>query len=421
MLESKSLIEIRRDLHAHPEPGWLEYRTTAIVAAELSRLGFDLAFGSDAMAVEERLGVPDVTEREAALRRARGDGAPQAYLDRLDGITGLVATKRFGNGSGPTVGVRVDMDALERSEASNEDHRPAREGFASRYPGAMHACGHDAHVAIGIGIARELVENGGFDGTLKLFFQPAEEGGRGGLAMSRSAHLDAVNYFFALHVGLGDPVGRVIAAREHPLSNAKICVRFDGEPAHAGKEPQKGKNALQAMATAIQNLYGIPRHADGGTRINVGRVESLNVQNVIPERATMRVEVRGESATLNRYMLDSAERVIDAAAAMHEVSVEQSLFGKATTFEADQAMIDAVSAAAEGVPTVDSVVPRKPLNASEDASYLIERVQENGGVATYVGIGGSNPAGHHTARFDVDEGCLDVGVRVGAETIRLLS
>jgi aminobenzoyl-glutamate utilization protein A len=421
MFESKSIVEIRRDLHAHPEPGWLEYRTTALVAAELDRLRFDLAFAADAMAVDERLGVPSAAEREAALRRARTDGAPEAYLDRLDGVTGLVATRRFGNGSGPTVGVRVDVDALERSEASDEEHRPAREGFASRYPGAMHACGHDAHAAIGIGIARELVRNGGFDGTLKLFFQPAEEGGRGGLAMSRGAHLDAVDYFFALHVGLGDPVGRIIAAREHPLSNAKIRVRFDGEPAHAGKEPQKGRNAMQAMATAIQNLYAIPRHADGGTRINVGKVESPNVQNVIPERATMRVEVRGESAAVNRYMLDCAERVVEAAAAMHDVSVERSLFGKATTFEADREMIDAVSAAAEAVPTVDSIVPRKRLNASEDASYLVERVQETGGVATYVGIGGSNPAGHHTARFDVDEGCLDVGVRVGAETVRLLS
>lgn len=421
MFTSKSVREIRRDLHAHPEPGWLEYRTTALIAEELERRGFDLAFGSDAMAVADRMGVPDEDERRAARRRALEDGAPEEYLDRMDGITDLVAKRDFGDGSGPTVGVRVDVDALERSEASDDGHRPAREGFASRYPGAMHACGHDAHAAIGVGIAREIDENGGFDGTLKLFFQPSEEGGRGGLPMSRGEHLDDVEYFFALHVGLNEPTGRVVAAREHPLSNAKIDVTFEGEPAHAGKEPQKGRNALQAMSTAIQNLYAIPRHADGGTRINVGQVSSPNSQNVVPERASMRVEVRGESAELNEYMLEHARRIVEGAATMHDVDVERSLYGKATTFSADAEMVDVVADVAEQVSDVEDVVERAPLVASEDASYLIRTVQENGGVATYVGIGGSNPAGHHTSRFDIDEECLDIGVDVGAATIRSLS
>ena len=421
MFRSKSVHEIRRDLHAHPEPGWLEYRTTALIAEELDGRGFELALGSDAVAVHERMGVPDRDEREAAQRRAQDDGTPEEYLDRMEGVPGLVATRRFGGGSGPTVGVRVDIDALERPEASDEDHRPVREGFVSRYPGAMHACGHDAHAAIGIGIARELDENGGFDGTLKLFFQPAEEGGRGGLAMSRTGHLDDLEYFFALHVGLDEPVGRLTAARERPLPNAKIDTTFEGEPAHAGMEPQKGRNALQAMSTAIQNLYAIPRHADGATRINVGNVSSPNSQNVIPEQSSMRVEVRGESADLNEYMLDRARRIIESAATMHDVSVERSLYGKATTFVADDEMVDIVTAAAGNVPSVQEVVPRANWDASEDASYLIQAVQENGGIATYIGIGGSNPAGHHTARFDVDEACLDIGIAVATETIRAVT
>ncbi|MEF8843295.1 MAG: M20/M25/M40 family metallo-hydrolase [Haloarculaceae archaeon] len=182
----RDLTAIRRNLHAHPEAGWKEFRTTAMVADELESLGYEVHLGGEAVDPDERLGVPSEDELAAAMDRARRDGAPEAYLDRMDGVTGCVAVREFGE-AGPVVGVGVDMDALERTEARDEDHRPVREGFVSRYPDEMHACGHDGHTAIGLGIARWFAEaaedggeDGGFDGTLKLFFQPAEEGGRGG-------------------------------------------------------------------------------------------------------------------------------------------------------------------------------------------------------------------------------------------------
>ena len=417
---SPSLEEIRRDLHAHPESGWTEFRTTALVAEELDARGFTLHLGPEAVEVDARLGVPDDDAIERAVERALDEGAPEEYVDRMDGVTGLVAEKTYGDGSGPTVGVRVDMDALERSEATDDDHRPARESFASTHPNEMHACGHDGHTAIGLGIARELDEHGGFDGTLKLFFQPAEEGGRGGKPMSETDHLDDVEHFLALHLGLGNETGTVIAAYENPLSNAKLDVVFEGEPAHAGNAPNEGRNALQAATAAIQNLYAIPRHADGATRINVGKVSSPNPQNVIAEEARMRVEVRGGTADLNEYMLDRARTIVEHAAGMHEVDLRTSLYGKTTTFEADDEMVDAVAAASADLDSVTGVVERDDIGGSEDASYLIRRVQGNGGAATYVGIGASNPYGHHTARFDIDEDALVIGVDVVAATIRSL-
>jgi len=414
----QSLTEIRRDLHRYPEEGWTEFRTTGLVAQELDERGFDLHLGPDAVDPEERLGVPDGERFDAALERARDLGAPEEYLDRMEGITGLVAVKRYGDG--PVVGVRVDMDALARDEADDDDHRPAREGFASEHPGEMHACGHDGHTAIGLGIARELDEHGGFDGTLKLFFQPAEEGGRGGKPMSETAHLDDVDHMLALHLGLDEETGTVVAGYDRPLSNAKLDVTFHGEPAHAGGEPHAGRNAAQALGAAIQNLYAIPRHGDGKTRVNVGQVHSPNAQNVISERAEFRVEVRGETSELNEYMLGKARRVVEHAAGMHECEHESSLYGKTTTFECDESMVEAVSDAASGVASVTNVKRRKAFGGSEDASYLIRRVQENGGDATYIGIGASNAAGHHTAYFDIDEDALDVGVDVTCETIRSL-
>ncbi|SFR51939.1 amidohydrolase [Halogeometricum limi] len=413
-----TLTEIRRDLHRHPEEGWKEFRTTALVAEELDERGFELWLGAEAVNVEERLGVPSDDEIAAARERARREGAPEEYLDWMGDVTGLVAKKRYGDG--PTVGVRVDVDALARPEASDDDHRPAREGFASTHPSEMHACGHDGHTAIGIGVARAFDEEG-FDGTLKLFFQPAEEGGRGGKPMSETEHLDDVDALVALHLGLGEETGTVVGGYDRPLSNAKVDVTFEGEPAHAGGAPNEGRNALQALGTALQNLYAIPRHSEGKTRINVGQVHADNAQNVICEEARMRVEVRGEDADLNDYMMDRAERVVESAAEMHDVGYETSLYGMTTTFENDESVVQTVMRAAETVDGVDHVCGRSPFGGSEDASFLVRRVQENGGVASYVGIGASNPAGHHTAYFDIDEDALDIGVGVVTETVRRLA
>ena len=414
-----SLSELRRDLHRYPEAGWKEFRTTALVAEELDERGYTLSLGGDAVDVDGRLGLPSDDEISRARDRALDRGAPETYLDRMGSVTGLVAERTFGEG--PTVGVRVDMDALEITESGETDHRPQREGFASRHPNEMHACGHDGHTSIGIGVARALDSGTSFEGTVKLFFQPAEEGGRGGLPMSRTDHLGDVDHLIGIHLGLGNETGKVISGYDRPLSNAKIDVTFRGESAHAGKAPDEGRNALQAATTAIQNLYGIPRHQAGATRINVGRVESPNVQNAISDLARLRIEVRGETADLNEYMLDSARRIVEHAAGMHDVGYETSLYGKTTTFDADEKLLETVADAARAVPSVDTVVGREQIKVSEDVSYLIRRVQEEGGQATFVGIGADHPSGHHTPRFDIDEDSLEIGVDVLVESLERLS
>jgi aminobenzoyl-glutamate utilization protein A len=416
-----SLSELRRDLHAYPEAGWKEFRTTALVAEALEERGYTIHIGHDALDFDSRLGVPDEDEIHRAKERGRDEGAPEAYLDRMGSVTGLVAEKTFGDRKQPVVGVRVDMDALEITESSDPEHRPTAEGFASKHPNEMHACGHDGHTTIGVGIARELDSCADFSGTVRLFFQPAEEGGRGGLPMSQTAHFDGIECFVALHLGLDNETGTVVAGYERPLSNAKVDVEYRGESAHAGKAPNEGKNALQAATTAMQNLYGIPRHADGATRINVGHLHSPNVQNAISDTTRFRIEVRGETGGLNEYMLDKAHRITEHAAKMHEVEYETSLYGKTTSFEADEALVNTVSESAATLDSVTNVIGKKRLAVSEDASYLLNRVQEEGGQATFIGIGASNPSGHHTSRFDIEEDALEIGVDVVVETLRNLS
>ncbi len=415
--DGRSLHEIRRDLHRHAEAGWKEFRTSALLAAALDDLGYDVFVGEDTVDPDERMGVPPADELAAARERAREEGAPETYLDAMGDISGVVAVRTFGDG--PTIGLRTDIDALERQEAMDDDHRPAREGFASVHPGEMHACGHDAHAAIGLGVARAFAD-GEFDGTLKLFFQSAEEGGRGGKPMAESGHLDDVDHLLAVHIGLDEPTGTVVSSYDTPLSNAKLNVTFTGEPAHAGGEPHAGRNALQATTAAIGNLYGIARHGDGVTRINVGRVRAENAQNVICEEATMRLEVRGETHDLNEYMLGRAREVVDGAATMYDVEYETSLYGKTTTFRNDASVVDVVEAAAADTDGVDRTTTAE-FGGSEDASYLIRRVQEHGGTAAYLGVGAGNPSGHHTAYFDVEEPAIDVGVDVITDAIGRLS
>src|SRR4051794_13545631 len=147
-------VQWRRDLHAHPELGFTEFRTASRVAGRLADLGWDVVVGPAAIASGERLGVPADAELEAAYARAESAGGDARFLPALrGGHTAVVATL---HGSGPTVGLRADLDALPIVESVATEHLPAREGFASRWPGVMHACGHDGHVGIAIELAERL-------------------------------------------------------------------------------------------------------------------------------------------------------------------------------------------------------------------------------------------------------------------------
>jgi len=411
------LIELRRDLHRHPEPAWREFYTTARIVEELERIGVDgLHVGRDAIAEDERMAVPDDAELEEWYEQAREAGADEEILEQLQGgYTGAVAVVEAGEG--PTVGLRVDIDGLLRAESTDDDHLPAAEGFRSEHDGAMHACGHDAHATFGVGVI-EAIADGDFEGTLKVFFQPGEEMIAGGKAMAESDHIDDVEYLLAVHVGLDHPTGEVIAGLDGFLAVSHFLAEFEGEPAHAGGRPNDGENAIQAVATAIQNLYAIPRHEDGATRVNAGKIGGGTATNIIAERAHVEGEVRGETTELKEYMKARAERALESAAEMHGCTVERSTNGEAPSAESDQALVDVVSDVAGATDGVDSVVDRDELGGSEDATYLMRAVQRNGGRAAYVGVGTDHPGGHHTATFDVDEESIPVGIDLLAGAIR---
>ncbi|WP_435066790.1 amidohydrolase [Haloplanus sp. C73] len=413
------LLDLRRDLHRHPEPAWREFYTTARLVDELETRPLDGLYVGPEVLAEDRRGVPDDAELDEWARLAVDAGAREDVVDRLDGgYTGLVAVLE--RGEGPTVGVRVDIDALPITEADDPSHRPAADGFRSENEGFMHACGHDAHATVGVGVV-DAIADSDFSGTLKVFFQPSEEAIAGGEPMAEGGHLDDVDYLLALHVGLDHPTGEVVAGVDGFLAVSHFRATFAGATAHAGGHPERGRNAVQAMATAIQNLYAIPRHHDGATRVNAGRVGGGTASNIVPEDAFIEGEVRGETTELMEYVDDHAQRILRAAAEMHDCEVEVVGEGRAPGGKSDGELAALVGAVAETTPGVDSVLGSDSLGGSEDATYLMRHVQERGGLASYVCVGTDHPGGHHTSTFDVDEETIGIAIDVFSESVERLA
>ena len=414
-MSSEALSRIRRDLHAHPERGWCEFRTSSLVADRLDELGFEVRVGPDVVDPTTEARRPEPAELERAAQRAVGEGADPDLVERMaGGLTGVVGSLE--RGGGPTVGVRVDMDALPVEEAQ-DDHLPADEGFRSTHAGEMHACAHDGHTAIGLGLAERVASDEGFDGTLKLFFQPAEEGLGGGRAMAAGGELDDVDAFVAIHLGLGVPTGTVVSGVEF-LTAGAMDVTFGGRSAHAAAAPEEGASALHAAASATCAIQAIPRHSEGITRVNVGRLDAGTASNVIPERAVMEVEVRGESDALYEYARERAIRAIEGAAHTHGVSAEIERRARAVSVPHRPAFAERVAEVVSVIETVEHVESHRLVSGSEDACFLQRRVREHGGEATYVVVGADLAGPHHAGTFDFDERALSIGVDALARVAR---
>ncbi|MEW5825348.1 MAG: amidohydrolase [Candidatus Bipolaricaulota bacterium] len=412
-----SLIADRRDLHRHPETGWTEFRTTAIVVERLRALGYSPLLGADVCQAASRRGVPDPEALDAAWSRARAEGVDGDLLETMrGGMTGAVALRRWGRG--PVVALRFDMDALDLMESEAATHRPLREGFASVHKGICHACGHDGHVAIGLGVAHALARSKhSLQGTLKLIFQPAEEGVRGARSIVEAGHLDDVDIVVGCHVLTGWALGELAPGLGGYAATRKLDVLFRGEAAHAGGMPEGGRNALLAAATAAVHLHALPRHHAGFTRVHVGRLTAGSGRNVIPEQALLVAEVRGETMELCAFMAERALAVVTAAASMYGCTVEVRPMGEAGTARSDPDLARRIEHVASAVGdfhcfAVDAV------GGSEDFTEMMLHVQERGGMAAYVGLGADLTGVHrddadrsrvlaaHTSTFDFDERVL---------------
>lgn len=411
------LVTWRRDLHKHPESGWTEFRTASIAITHLKKLGYAITMGKDAVKAEYMMGVPSAAALAKHQERAIAQGADPELVRLMDGgLTGFWAD--LDCGPGPRLCFRFDLDSNDACESTDPDHRPVKEGFASVNPGAMHACGHDGHVAVGMALA-EIVAScrDTLKGKIRFVFQPAEEGVRGASPMAEAGAVKGVDLILGFHIGFqANKPGIIVCGTRNFLATTKSDVDFKGVSAHAAAAPEEGRNALLAACAATLNLHAISRSGKGDTRITVGKLDGGQGRNVIPPNARICMETRGVTSELDEYMMTEARRIIKAAAEMWGCEYSMDIVGGTKSGESSPAMAAKVAEVAREMGCFDEIVEMKDFGATEDYSHFMTLVQQSGGIGTYMQVGADLKAGHHNGRFDFDESCLPRSLEVLART-----
>lgn len=407
------LTEQRRDLHKFAETGWLEIRTSSIIARKLTDMGYQVITGRDVCDEASRMGIPPVKKLEDEYHRAIVQGADKEFVEKMrGGFTGVIGI--LDCGEGPTAAIRFDIDALSICEDTSDKHRPYTEGFVSVNRGMMHACGHDGHTSIGLGVAEIMMKNRDkLKGKLKLIFQPAEEGVRGAKSIVEKGHLDDADYVLAAHLGAGKEglPYQIKIGTGGTLATTKFDAIFHGIAAHAAAAPQMGNNAMLAAATAILNIYAIPRHGSASTRVNVGRMEAGSGRNIICDNAKLEIEVRADSSEANKFLEDYAFRIIEAAANMHGCTYEINLMGSAPSLHNTPDLMTRLMNVCQKNMGLKVLMGGNIMAGSEDFSYMAERVQSHGGKACYFNLLTQCAGPFHNNLFDFDEKALVNGVK----------
>jgi hippurate hydrolase len=366
------LTSWRRDIHAHPELGFEERRTSDLVAKKLAEFGCEVYRGI--------------------------------------GKTGVVGRLRIGK-SARSVGLRADMDALPIQEANKFDYR-------SRHDGRMHACGHDGHTTMLLGAARYLAETRDFDGTVHFIFQPAEEGLGGAEAMVGEGVFDRFpcDAIFGMHNAPMLAVGR-FATRTGPMmaGGAFFDITVVGRGAH-GARPETGIDPVivgSHIATALQTIVSRNVRPVDTAVVSVTRFQAGDAYNVIPERAVIGGTVRAFDnetlALIERNMRQIATGVAGGFGATAEIDfriVALPLINDA----AEAAFIAETAAELVGVDNVDR--NSALVMASEDFSYMLNRLP-----GAYIRIGnGDEPGGCqvHNPGYDFNDGILPLGASLFA-------
>jgi aminobenzoyl-glutamate utilization protein A len=306
--------------------------------------------------------------------------------------------------------IRADIDCVEVTESDAENHLPVREGFRSVNPGRHHACGHDGHTAMGLAAAELIARNrDSLKGRFRMIFQPAEEGVRGGYAMVKAGVADKADYLLSYHLGIGEPTGTIVAGMKDALNTTKFDVHIIGRGAHAGMEPHLGKNALLAACQASLGLFSIAPHKDGPSRINVGVLQAGEGRNVVPPKALMKCETRGQTPEVAAYMYNRAMQIVEGAAKMYDCGFRIVKQGESIGADPSEDLVNLIAEEAGSINGVKARLWGK-MGGSDDAFWFVDRVTKKGGKATYMIIGADTAAGHHNESFDFDEKCMPSGV-----------
>jgi len=398
----RKIIEYRRAFHRHPELGWREHKTTETIARCLKDLGYKVYVGLDVCDESSRMDVP------MGIKYCTGV---------IGVIQGNAASKETTQSK--ITALRFDMDALPIHEALtdyNQDYR-------SQNDGVMHACGHDGHMAVGLGLAEILSQHQDeIEGEIRLIFQPAEEGCKGSKSIVSKGWLNDVDEFYSGHIGIDcRELGEIGACTRGFLASTKLNVYFHGKAAHAANAPEMGRNALLAAADFTVKTYEFYKSSSEmmqkDTRMNVGRLVSGNGRNIIADEAYLEVETRGFTSESNLYMKEQIYRIAQEAAEHHRVTCEIHIVGDVGTGKSDTELVSCGYACACEMDLGDKFMSDAEFTASEDVVHMMNRVQQQGGKAAYFMFGTELSAEHHHPCFDFNEEVLPLMVEFYAKLL----
>jgi len=377
---SSEIIRLRRDFHRHPELSFQEYRTAGIVADMLAEIG-----------IEPMTGV---------------------------GRTGVMGV--LGPGTGPTIAIRADMDALPIHEQNDVAYR-------SKNPGVMHACGHDAHTAILLGAAHLLQQSfleDEWQGNVRLIFQPSEEafdegGVSGATAMIKDGALEGVDAAIALHVWSDLPAGKCFFQDEYSLASVDSFKAWLRAPGGHGAYPHNSKDPLFTLAPVLTALYGIPSRRIDPLRpsvVSLGQIHAGTAPNIIPDEVFLEGTIRSFHPDVREQLHIEVEKAFQISEVMGGSYELELALGYPAMFN-DIDVNGWLRSVARDLLDPDSIQDAEFGMGAEDFAYMTEIARG----AMFM-LGAATPDGvqrrHHTNNFDIDDSILPVGAAILAETAR---
>lgn len=415
MIEEE-LIRLRRHFHKYAEPAWMEFLTTAKIIEELKNYNLDLYYGKE-IYFNKRMGLPEKSILES-YKNSISISDIEKKEEILDSYTGLIAvldTKKIG----PNIGFRFDIDANELCESNSLGHLPNILNFSSKNSFAMHACGHDAHMSIGIELAKILASNiKKLKGKIIFIFQPAEEGVRGAYSLMNNPIIDKLDYLAGMHIGMDVKSGEIGVGSHGFLATKKIDIIFKGKASHAGASPEKGHNALLAASSAVLNFNSLAQHSMGEARINVGKLNAGSGRNIIANKAKIEMEIRGENDHIISYLYDGVNRIVEGSAISYDCSYEIEIKGQAPSL---------ISYDEEFIKNLRNFYKEKSyklvdanLKGSEDIAYLLNEVRKAGGKTVHFILGSNLKDSHHSEEFDINEKDMIRGVDLMVDFVKYI-
>lgn len=366
------VIDMRREFHMYPEPSWYEVNTSKRIKEEL-----------------DKMNIP--------------------YISVAG--TGIAATIKGGK-PGKTVALRADIDALEVQEANDVDYRSQNDGM-------MHACGHDGHAAMLLGAAKILNDiKDDIEGTVKLFFQPAEEITEGAEKMIEEGVMNGVDGVFAIHLWADIEYGKVsVEAGPRMAASDIFKIKVSGKGGH-GSMPHQGIDAIVAASAIVMDLQSIVSREINPLEpavVSIGMFNSGTRFNVISNEAVLEGTTRCFNKDIRDKFPEIIERVVKNTAKSYRAETEvEYIYGTFPTIN-DEECSKIAEKSVEKILDKEAVTLFEKLTGAEDFAYFLEKAP---GVLAFVGIRNEEKQAcypHHNEKFQMDEDALEIGTALYAQ------